>query len=43
MPNNSDRRRREPPTALAMPFWAWGILLAAVCLFVIYVILQSLI
>jgi len=26
-----------------MPFWAWGILLAAVCLFVIYVILQSLI
>jgi hypothetical protein len=42
MPRRSSRRRRELPTALSMPFWAWGILLAAMCLFLAYVISQPL-
>jgi hypothetical protein len=40
MPKGSDRRRRQPPTALSMPWAAWVIVLAAICLFVAYVILQ---
>jgi hypothetical protein len=41
MPRRSSRReRRLLPTALSMPFAAWAIVLAAVCLFVAYMILQ---
>jgi len=43
MPKGSDRRRRQPPTALSMPWAAWVIVLAAICLFVAYVILQPII
>jgi hypothetical protein len=46
MPKSARKRRAETPeqrmmpTALSLPFAAWAILLAAVCLFVAYVILR---
>ena len=43
MPRRPGRRRaqrRDMPAALSMPFAAWVIVLAAVCLFLAYVILQ---
>jgi hypothetical protein len=47
MPKSARKRRAElpeqrvTPTGLSMPFAAWAIVLAAVCLFVAYVILGS--
>jgi len=46
MPKSARKRRAEEPeqrtmpTALSMPFAAWAIVLAAVCLFLAYLIFQ---
>jgi hypothetical protein len=43
MPRRSSRRRterRDLPAAVSMPFAAWVVVIAAVCLFLAYVILQ---
>jgi hypothetical protein len=46
MPRRSSRRRAERrgmPAAVSMPFAAWVVVIAAVCLFLAYVIMQPII